>query len=304
MTTRTMRAAGMIALSLVISSGAHAQVTSPGVPPHARADADPETVTAGSDRHDVHAHALPSARSPYRLTRAREGMIFGIAAAGSLLADRVTTEHASLTADELSRMTRDLVPWFDRSATHRYSTDLIRRSEQIGTPLIFAPLALLADSRIRADWRSLGVMYLQTSLLAGAASTLSKETISRYRPYVYNTDLSYEERTEREPGKSFISSAATSAFAQAVLLATVFGDHRPDSELVPFVLAASLGAAATVGYLRYASGIHYPSDVIAGALVGAAIGYGVPWMHRAEGPGSLSVATAGEGLTLSLRFAF
>jgi undecaprenyl-diphosphatase len=50
------------------------------------------------------------------------------------------------------------------------------------------------------------------------------------------------------------------------------------SHVVP-VLGAPLGcASAAVGYTRVHSGVHYPGDVVVGALVGASIGEGVAWV--------------------------
>jgi membrane-associated phospholipid phosphatase len=243
--------------------------------------------------------------SPYRLSWARDGAIFAAAGAGVGIADFVTAEHDPLTETELVRFDRNDVLWFDRPATHRFDTDLIRLSEQIGTPLALAPFALLLDSRIRADWQVLGVMYVQTTMLSAATSTIAKESIRRYRPYVYNTDLTYEQRTQREPGKAFFSSAATSAFAHAVLLATVFGDHHPDSALKPVVWGGALAAAGTVSYLRFASGIHYPSDVLVGAAVGAGIGHLVPRLHRTGDRAFTVVPSARpEGAGLAIRIDF
>lgn len=243
--------------------------------------------------------------SPYRISWARELAILGLAGGGLGLADIVSSEIVALTEAEISAMDRRNVLWFDRSATHRYSLDQIRRSEQIASPLAYVPFVLLLDSRVRSDWQALTVMYVQSTLLASAASELTKELIPRYRPYVYNDGLTYEERTDREPGKAFMSSAAAYAFARAVLLATVFSDYHPDSQLRPFVWAGALGAAGTVGYLRYSSGIHYPSDVIAGAAVGAAIGYFVPRLHRIGGDAVTLQPHAGSngmGLQLTLNF--
>jgi membrane-associated phospholipid phosphatase len=48
----------------------------------------------------------------------------------------------------------------------------------------------------------------------------------------------------------------------------------------PYVWIGSLATATAVGYLRYDAGLHYPSDVIVGALVGGSVAYLVPRLHR------------------------
>jgi undecaprenyl-diphosphatase len=56
-------------------------------------------------------------------------------------------------------------------------------------------------------------------------------------------------------------------------------------------LTLGIGAAATtlVGIGRVKAGEHFPTDVIAGAMVGAGIGVLVPHLHREEPPKQRSV---------------
>jgi len=63
------------------------------------------------------------------------------------------------------------------------------------------------------------------------------------------------------PDSSFPSGHAQTAFAAAVYLALLF----------PRGAAAFLALAALVGLSRVALGVHYPSDVIAGAALGSAL---------------------------------
>ncbi len=245
------------------------------------------------------------AASPYHMSWTRDGLTFAAAGIGLGVAGLLSSEPDSLTEIEITALSRDQVIWFDRSATRRYSTDLISLSEASALPLAVAPVALLLDSRMRSDWATLAVMFIQTNMLSEAASSIAKEAIPRHRPYLYNTDLTYEERTDREPGKAFFSSAATFAFARAVFLGTVYSDHHPESSLRPYVWGAALTTAATASYLRYASGIHYPSDVVVGAAVGAAIGHLVPRLHRAdESAFTVAPSTVGDGVGLSVQFTF
>jgi membrane-associated phospholipid phosphatase len=275
----------LAALTLSAPSGAAAQSASPDrAPDHAAQTAGP---------------------SPYELTWARDGLLIAGAGTGALLATVLADDGPRLTPEDLAGLSPADVNRFDRPATRRYSTHRLELSQHLRTPLALAPLALLVDSRVRADWLSLGVMYAQTMTLAAAVPGITKATVSRHRPFVYNTDLSTEERLEDAPGRSFFSRTTTTAFASAVFFATVFADHRPDSALRPWVWGGALAAGGTVGYLRFSSGVHYPSDVLVGAAVGTAVGYLVPRMHRrkdqkGEDNLSLRVGPGPEGgITLS-----
>ena len=80
--------------------------------------------------------------------------------------------------------------------------------------------------------------------------------------------------------KSFYSSHTAFAFASAVFLSTTYDEYFPESRWRGWIWAVSLTGASTVGYLRYAAGEHFPTDILAGALLGAATGYLVPVLHR------------------------
>src|SRR5690242_8555682 len=101
--------------------------------------------------------------------------------------------------------------------------------------------------------------WLRATGVVGAAyaiSTTIKIAIGRRRPVV--EDLPHLMATPT--GLSFPSSHSTSSFAAA----QAFG------RLVPRV--PLLGAAVAMAFSRLYLGVHYPSDVAAGAALGTVIG--------------------------------
>jgi membrane-associated phospholipid phosphatase len=108
------------------------------------------------------------------------------------------------------------------------------------------------DGRRRGRW-------LRATGCVGAAYLLSssiKLAIGRRRPVI--EDLPHLMATPT--GLSFPSSHSTSSFAAA----QAFGRLLPRAPL--------LGAAAAMAFSRLYLGVHYPSDVAAGAALGTAIG--------------------------------
>ncbi|HET6712198.1 MAG TPA: phosphatase PAP2 family protein [Actinomycetota bacterium] len=92
----------------------------------------------------------------------------------------------------------------------------------------------------------------------------------RRRPDADAAGVPLARRVEMPTSASFPSghSASAAAFASSV------------SQVVP-ALGLPLGAAAAaVGYSRVHSGVHYPGDVVAGALVGSSVGGLVAWAGR------------------------
>jgi membrane-associated phospholipid phosphatase len=99
--------------------------------------------------------------------------------------------------------------------------------------------------------------------LASAVSNLALKSISRRsRPQAGNGQVAPSRRVRRPMSPSFPSGHAASAFA----FASTMGEEVPVT-WVPLHVAASL-----VAYARVHTGVHYPSDVVAGALTGAMCG--------------------------------
>ena len=91
-----------------------------------------------------------------------------------------------------------------------------------------------------------------------------------------------------------------------VFTASVFESLYPDSSARGWVWGGCLTAAATTGYLRYAAGRHFPTDILAGAAIGALAGYLVPKWHEVEpyDPGLDPAAKTSPGMSFAVRLGF
>jgi membrane-associated phospholipid phosphatase len=173
-----------------------------------------------------------------------------------------------------------LINRFDRSATYRYSPSASNASNALYTIALTTPAALLIDQSIRKDWQTLTVMYLETFAWVGSVTELTKASVRRLRPSVYNPDVPFNNKSSNDSRKSFFSGHSSVAFASAVFISTVYCDYNPNSVWKPYIWIGSLLTASATGFLRYEAGAHFPTDIIVGAMVGNAIGYIIPWMHR------------------------
>jgi membrane-associated phospholipid phosphatase len=243
--------------------------------------------------------------SPYRLNRTKDGWIAGGSAAAYLAAILVNRETEPLAEEKIAGLSRESVNPFDRKATWNYSEAAADASDVVLAAVIAAPAALLLDDRVREDWETCTLLYAETMAIAVVLPEVTKLAVDRIRPFVYNEDAPMSEKTTADAEKSFFSRHASVAFASAAFLSTVYGDYHPDSAARPYIWAGAFLAAAGVGFLRYEAGKHFPTDVIAGAAVGAAVGYLIPRIHRSAGDRlSLRPDFTGRraGLALDVRF--
>jgi len=225
----------------------------------------------------------PSAhcQSPFRLESGREIAILSsgvVAGGGALLAQ---SRIEGLSVAEITALSPENVNAFDRGAIWNESERANQVSDILAYGLIVSPLAMLLDHEVRCDWETYAIMYSETMLLTGTTVQLAKGLVARTRPYAYNPDVPLERKEEVDARKSFYSSHTAFAFASAVFLSTTYAEYFPGSRWQGWIWAISLAGASTVGYLRYAAGEHFPTDVLVGAVLGAATGYIVPALHKA-----------------------
>jgi hypothetical protein len=64
-----------------------------------------------------------------------------------------------------------------------------------------------------------------------------------------------------------------------IFFAKVFNDYFPDTKWKYGVWAVSITGTIIEAYFRAKSGEHFPTDVIAGSLVGGSIGFFIPHLH-------------------------
>lgn len=93
-------------------------------------------------------------------------------------------------------------------------------------------------------------------------STGLKYSINRERPYITYPDI-VSKSFDKTP--SFPSGHTTSAFATATSLSLAWPRW--------YVIVPAYTWAAGVGYSRLYLGVHYPTDVLAGAILGAGTSY-------------------------------
>jgi membrane-associated phospholipid phosphatase len=212
---------------------------------------------------------------PIRLDPVADGILLGsgivLAGATELLLPGLPPPWGSLGTPDISRVNA-----LDRGAMFSYSHALDLASTVTEYTTFAFPLAfvLLADP---ADAFSAGVVYVEAVSIALGVKNLVNYLVPRYRPYMYEGGAPGVDPTEND--LSFPSGHTTFSFAAATAGVAIFLRYSPDSPwFLPFALT-SYGLATATASLRVLAGMHFVTDVVAGAVLGGAIGYLVPMLH-------------------------
>lgn len=218
----------------------------------------------------------------YDLETSTDGALAGVGVGLFGLGYLVDRGVEPLTPAEIEALDPGALNRLDRSAVDNWSPAAGRASDHLVMASVVTPLTLLAGERGRDQSAELGVMYLETMALGSGLTYLLKNAVGRTRPFVYNDHDDVPERLKmsRTARRSFPSGHTATAFSALVFTAVVYGRMYPDDPGRVWVWGGCLAAAATTGYLRYRAGMHFPTDILAGATVGAFAGWLVPRLHE------------------------
>ncbi|MCK6521118.1 phosphatase PAP2 family protein [Myxococcota bacterium] len=182
-------------------------------------------------------------------------------------------------------------PFLDAWVEPRFNQTAHHASDVILYGTIGLGLAASAADGIHdgeGPWVRTGI-YLEAFAINGLITDVVKSAQDRPRPFTAldpdtldaETRAEWEEkRAEADSERSFPSGHASNTAALAFCAARMYDL----SGATPAGRAAAYGAAGaltvSVGSLRVAAGRHHPSDVLAGALIGASVGLVVPTLHQ------------------------
>jgi undecaprenyl-diphosphatase len=139
--------------------------------------------------------------------------------------------------------------------------------------LIIGGIVAFRRSR-RGWWREFAPLAVALLFATITTDDILKPAFDRHRPFVTTPDVRVIGGRPRDA--SFPSGHAANAFAGAVVLSTTI----PSGRLIWWPLAIA------IAYSRVYLGVHYPLDVVAGSIIGAASAAIVVAATRRLRPGS------------------
>ena len=139
-----------------------------------------------------------------------------------------------------------------------------------GTPVILYGIGLLKkDAELKHN-----ALYIGASVVsASVVSTILKNSVKRTRPFITYPDI---EKVTSGGSYSFPSGHTSDAFSLATSVTLAYPKW--------YVIVPAFAWAGAVGYSRMDLGVHYPSDVLMGAITGAGSAYlcykGRQWLNK------------------------
>ncbi len=198
------------------------------------------------------------------------------------------------TLNGLDSGVRNGLKWGNSKAADTAS-NVLDQGVMPATILGLTALAARHEDRL-GDFPVDALIILEAMTLGINLNQATKMAVGRERPFVHAMPADQRSHTASpsDNNTSFYSGHTTRAFSLAVATGTVASLRG--YRWAPWIWAAGLTVAASIGYLRIAADKHYFTDVFVGAVMGSAFGFGVPYFFH----GRISPEGSASRLTLAL----
>ncbi len=185
-----------------------------------------------------------------------------------------------LTEEQIRKLDPLNVNSIDRPTTRKWSTKAHHFSDIALHTSFYSQFALLLDNNSRDEIGTVGTMMAEVIMINNGITNILKGTAKRKRPFTYNPNAPLDLKLHKNGRFSFFSGHASNSAAFSFFTAKVYSDNNPGSKWNPYVWSAAATLPALTSLLRVKAGKHFPTDVIVGYAVGAAVGFLVPELHK------------------------
>ncbi len=219
------------------------------------------------------------AQTTLRLSPGRDFVVVG---AGAVLHGIGLWQHSLPQPSAAFHGTPAQLPGIDRGTVGNWSLPAHHASNILLGAAAAASLATVV-------WNQHGERPLEpvaivgeSVLLASGLTNTVKEMVQRPRPYLYDADLAALAGGGHGDLLSFWSGHTANVAALTFSTAYMVQHSNASAALKTGTWVAAALVPAAMGYLRVRAGRHFPTDVLAGYAVGAAVGIAVPFFHRQQ----------------------
>ncbi len=216
----------------------------------------------------------------YRLNAGADITISAISAGWSAFAFTKIYSKDPSTGEQILNLREENVPGFDRWAIKPYNEKIDKASYIPFYAAMPAPLLLMFDKKIRQDGWKVMFLYFETMAVTGLIYTGSMYLTNRYRPYAYRDESPMDKRTSGNAKNSFYAGHVHLVGSSMFFIAKVWSDYHPESNAKWLFYTGAAAITGVTALMRHQAGMHFPSDLLIGAGLGAATGILVPALHK------------------------
>jgi membrane-associated phospholipid phosphatase len=220
-----------------------------------------------------------TAQSPYSFNTGRDLAItlpaLGLHGASLLIKPDVAPLWMKVQTTDRSDL-----PAFDRHAAFNWDPSAHQVSNVLLVAGVGGALAMAIVHRPSDDIATPLALIGETALLTTGLTNTVKDIAHRARPYAYNPDLPEGQRMASVAYTSFWSGHVANTAAMTFACASIVQQSDASKTAKTITWTAAVAWPMAVGYYRVKAGKHFPTDVIAGYIVGAGIGMAVPYLHQ------------------------
>jgi len=243
-----------------------------------------EITNSGENSCSICKNGMHLEGTPYDFQITNEWPFLAVGAislATGIIAQNINHPTA-FTDAELMNLDRHDIFFVDRGAANNWSPGSARASDVVRSSSVLLPAFFLTNHHTKEEISMLLVMSLEVLSTNFGVTQLVKNIVNRARPFTYNTDLLPSTRSMKNDKLSFFSGHTSHTAAFSFFIAKVMTDYHPNARNYYKAIVWSMAAIipASTAFLRVKAGKHFPTDVIAGYVVGASIGYLIPQLHK------------------------
>ncbi|MFZ1617261.1 MAG: phosphatase PAP2 family protein [Flavobacteriales bacterium] len=169
---------------------------------------------------------------------------------------------------------------FDRPASFNWNTTAARTSDLLLVAGIGGALTMALIDRPTPGMGAPLAIIGETGMLTVGLTELVKNVAHRARPYAYNPEVPDNVRMAADAYTSFWSGHTATTAAMTFACAQLVQQSDASRTAKTITWSAAVAWPMAVGFYRVKAGKHFPTDVIAGYVIGAGIGLAVPYLHQ------------------------
>ncbi len=195
---------------------------------------------------------------------------------------------------DIDQLNKDDLLFFDQISFQPMSQSIKDFSDYTVYFTIAATGVMAYDSDY---WMDNLLVLSEITVTQSALAKWTKTLSSRYRPFVYDSEISLSKKRQYNSQHSFYSMHSSTAFSMATF--GYYYYYHKNGASWPVALLLYVPATATAA-LRVACANHFVSDVTVGAIIGSAISYYICKQHTNSN--NLNITLSSNQLGLIYRF--